>query len=241
MYRNKFYHGLAPGRHREVEGIELSAVYSRTMEKGKEFAAKYGVDKVYDNYEELAKDPEIDAGLCGSPTYCHFKHTRMMLNHKKHVLCEKPVASNLTELELMIQAAKENQVVFMEAMKSVHTPGFKAMKEHLSKIGTVRRATIQYCQYSSRYDKFKNGIIENAFKPELSNGAIMDIGVYCVHFLAALFGMPEKILADAIFWKMVWTEQARSSHPMGINRRRLFIQRSPIPSFRPRSRERKAA
>ena len=105
----------------------------------------------------------------------------------------------MTELELMIQAAKENQVVFMEAMKSVHTPGFRAMKEHLSKIGTVRRATIQYCQYSSRYDKFKNGIIENAFKPELSNGAIMDIGVYCVHFLASLFGMPEKILADAIF------------------------------------------
>ena len=184
---------------REVEGIELSAVYSRTMEKGKEFAAKYGVDKVYDNYEELAKDPEIDAVYVASPTYCHFKHTMMMLNHKKHVLCEKPVASNLTELELMIQAAKENQVVFMEAMKSVHTPGFRAMKEHLSKIGTVRRATIQYCQYSSRYDKFKNGIIENAFKPELSNGAIMDIGVYCVHFLASLFGMPEKILADAIF------------------------------------------
>lgn len=184
---------------RDVEGIELAAVYSRTLKKGNEFAVKYGVDKVYDNYEELARDPEIDAVYVASPTYCHFKHTMMMLNHKKHVLCEKPVASNLAELELMIQAARENKVVFMEAMKSVHTPGFKAVMEHLPKLGAVRRATIQYCQYSSRYDNFKKGIIENAFKPELSNGAIMDIGVYCVHFLAALFGMPEKILADAVF------------------------------------------
>lgn len=141
----------------------------------------------------------------------------------------------------MIQAAKENQVVFMEAMKSVHTPGFKAMKEHLPKLGTVRRATIQYCQYSSRYDKFKNGIIENAFKPELSNGAIMDIGVYCVHFLAALFGMPEKYWQMPYSWTTVWTGQALSSRPMGINRRKSFTQRSPIPSFRPRSRERRAA
>lgn len=184
---------------RDVEDIELAAVYSRTLKKGNEFAAKYGVDKVYDNYEELARDPEIDAVYVASPTYCHFKHTMMMLNHKKHVLCEKPVASNLAELELMIQAARENKVIFMEAMKSVHTPGFKAVMEHLPKLGAVRRATIQYCQYSSRYDNFKKGIIENAFKPELSNGAIMDIGVYCVHFLAALFGMPQKILADAVF------------------------------------------
>lgn len=183
----------------ELDGIELTAVYSRTMEKGKEFADKYGAKKVYDNFEELAKDPDIDAVYVASPTYCHFKHTMMMLNHKKHVLCEKPVASNLTELELMVKAAKDNQVIFMEAMKSVHTPGYKAMMEHLPKLGAIRRATIQYCQYSSRYDKFKMGIIENAFKPELSNGAVMDIGVYCVHFLAALFGMPEKILADAVF------------------------------------------
>ncbi len=73
------------------------------------------------------------------------------------------------------------------------------MMDNLHKIGTVRRATIQYCQYSSRYDKFKKGIIENAFNPKLSNGALMDIGSYCIHFLASLFGKPEKILADSLF------------------------------------------
>lgn len=183
----------------ELDTIELVAVYSRTMEKGKEFAAKYGVTKVYDNYDAMAEDPEIDAVYVASPTALHFTHTMCMLNHGKHVLCEKPVASNGKELELMIQAAKDNQVVFMEAMKSVHTPGFKAMMDNLDKIAPVRRVTLQYCQYSSRYDKFKKGIIENAFNPKLSNGAIMDIGVYCIHYLASLLGEPDHILADSVF------------------------------------------
>lgn len=182
----------------ELEDIQLTAVYSRSMEKGKEFAAKYGVEKVYDNYEEMAKDPEIDAVYVASPTCCHYIHSITMLNHGKHVLCEKPVCSNRTELDLLIQAAKENGVVFMEAMKNVHSPGFYAMMDNLHKIGDVRRATIQYCQYSSRYDKFKNGMIENAFNPKMSNGALMDIGSYCIHFLASLFGAPDKILSDSI-------------------------------------------
>ena len=183
----------------ELEEIKLTAVYSRNLEKGKQFAAKYGVEKVYNNYEEMAQDPEIDAVYVASPTYMHYAHSITMINYGKHVLCEKPVCSNREELDILTQAAKEQGVVFMEAMKNVHSPGFYAMMDNLHKIGTIRRATIQYCQYSSRYDKFKNGIIENAFNPKLSNGALMDIGSYCIHFLASLFGKPEKILADSIF------------------------------------------
>ena len=147
----------------------------------------------------MAQDPEIDAVYVASPTYMHYAHSITMINYGKHVLCEKPVCSNREELDILTQAAKEQGVVFMEAMKNVHSPGFYAMMDNLHKIGTIRRATIQYCQYSSRYDKFKNGIIENAFNPKLSNGALMDIGSYCIHFLASLFGKPEKILADSIF------------------------------------------
>ena len=183
----------------ELDEIQLTAVYSRNLEKGKQFAAKYNVEKVYNNYEEMAKDPEIDAVYVASPTYMHYAHSITMINYGKHVLCEKPVCSNREELDILIKVAKEQGVVFMEAMKNVHSPGFHAMMDNLYKIGTVRRATIQYCQYSSRYDKFKKGIIENAFNPKLSNGALMDIGSYCIHFLASLFGKPEKILADSLF------------------------------------------
>jgi predicted dehydrogenase len=121
-----------------------------------------------------------------------------MLNGKKHVLCEKTIASNRKELELMLKAANDNDVVLLEAMRSVFDPGFKVIADHLSKLGTVRRVTFQYCQYSSRYDNFKKGIIENAFNPTFSNGALMDIGVYCIHPLVKLFGMPQKIWGDAV-------------------------------------------
>lgn len=55
------YYRLAVEGILELDEIQLTAVYSRNLEKGKQFAAKYNVEKVYDNYEEMAKDPEIDA------------------------------------------------------------------------------------------------------------------------------------------------------------------------------------
>jgi predicted dehydrogenase len=98
----------------------------------------------------------------------------------------------------MIDAAKRNQVILMEAMRSTQTPNFKAVKNHLHRIGKVRRYCGIFCQYSSRYDAYKEGVILNAFKPELSNGSLMDIGVYCIHPMISLFGKPLGIKANAI-------------------------------------------
>ena len=183
----------------EVEGVKVSAVFSRTLEKGRAFAEKYHVKKIYDDYEKMAEDPEIDAVYVASPTCCHYEQSMTMIRHGKHVLCEKPVCSNQEELEELIQQAKKNRVIFMEAMKNIHCPGFQILRENIEKLGKIRQASVQYCQYSSRYDKFKEGIVENAFKPELSNGALMDIGSYCIHFIAALWGEPQKVVSDSIF------------------------------------------
>ena len=65
--------------------------------------------------------------------------------------------------------------------------------------GDIRQVDFSFCKYSSRYDHFKEGIIENAFHPALSNAALMDIGVYCVHPLVSLFGMPASIQSSSIF------------------------------------------
>lgn len=112
-------------------------------------------------------------------------------------MIEKTITSNLRELNELCQLAKENNVVIMEAMRSVYSPGFLAIKDAMKKIEPVRRVEFQYCQYSFRYDKYKNGIIENAFNPSFSNGALMDIGVYCVHPLVKLFGLPDEIKATS--------------------------------------------
>jgi predicted dehydrogenase len=86
----------------------------------------------------------------------------------------------------------------MEAMKSTLLPGFTAIQEHLPRLGVIRRYFANYCQYSSRYDAYKAGNILNAFKPEFSNGALMDLGVYCLYPLVALFGKPDTVKATGV-------------------------------------------
>ena len=183
---------------KKVPEFQLKGVYSRTMEKAEAYAGKHGADLTFDNLSDLAVSKEIDAVYVASPNSRHASQTIQMLNGGKHVLCEKSIASNQYEFEQMEKAALKNRKVLLEAMRSVYSPGFEAIRENLHKLGTIRRASFQYCQYSSRYDNFKKGIIENAFNPEFSNGALMDIGVYCVHPMAALFGMPKKIISNSM-------------------------------------------
>lgn len=179
----------------QLNSFHLEAIYSRTEEKAKEFADKYDVETVYTSIEELARNKNVDAIYIASPNVLHKEQAIMFMQHGKHVLCEKPLASNYAEVEEMVKAANENNVLLMEALKTTSLPNFAAIKDHLHKIGTVRRFFASYCQYSSRYDAYKEGTVLNAFKPELSNGALMDIGIYCVYPLVALFGQPTSISA----------------------------------------------
>ncbi len=178
--------------------LVYAAVYSRSVDTAKAFAMKHGASAIHTDLAALAADPGIDAVYIASPTCCHFEQAARMLAHGKHVLCEKPITSNSRELAELLKIATTHRAVLLEAMRSAFDPGFQAIREHLPRLGTVRRATFQYCQYSSRYDKFKAGIVENAFNPAFSNGALMDIGVYCVHPLVRLFGRPDRIYADAV-------------------------------------------
>jgi len=183
---------------KQVEGINVLGVYSRTANVGQALAEEYGVNLVYTNLEDLAKNEDIDAVYVASPNALHKEQSILMMSHGKHVLCEKPIASHVKEFEEMVSVAATHGVVLMEAMKSVHCPGFIAVKENLYKLGMIRQVAFNFSQYSSRYDKFKQGIVENAFKPELSNGALMDIGVYPIHMMLELFGMPKNIHASGV-------------------------------------------
>lgn len=178
--------------------LVYTGTYSRNIRKAQDFGKKYGSRLFFDDLEKLAESEEIDAVYIASPNSEHFHQAMLMMNHGKHVLVEKTMASNAGEVSTLIETAKKNNVVLMEAMRPVYDPGFEAIKKAIKEIAPVRRISFQYCQYSSRYDKFKNGIVENAFNPAFSNGALMDIGVYCVHPMVRLFGEPEEILAQAV-------------------------------------------
>ena len=178
--------------------FELVAVYSRTQETADAFADKYQIPHTFTSLEAMAKSDLIDAVYIASPNFLHAQQSILCMQHGKHVLCEKPLASNAREARMMIDAAKKYQVTLMEAMKPTMTPNFSVVLDNLHRIGKLRHYFSSYCQYSSRYEKFKAGIPVNAFDPTLSNGAIMDIGVYTIYPMVVLFGKPEKIKAQGI-------------------------------------------
>lgn len=183
---------------REDERFELAAIYSRTRERGEEFAAKHNIPHVFTSLEEMVSSDKIDAIYIASPNYAHAEQSILCMNHHKHVLCEKPMAANAHEARQMCEAAHKNRVTLMEAMKSTLSPNFLAVKDNLHRIGTPRRYFASFCQYSSRYDKFKEGIVLNAFRPEFANGAMMDIGVYTIYPMVVLFGKPQSVNAHGV-------------------------------------------
>ncbi len=182
----------------ETDHFSLTAIYSRTEEKGAEFAAKYNHPTVFTGLTEMLQSDLIDAVYIASPNSFHAEQAILCMKHGKHVLCEKPMASNSRELREMIAVARENNVLLMEALKSTLMPNFTIIQENLFKIGQVRRYFASYCQYSSRYDAYKEGTVLNAFNPEFSNGSLMDLGIYCLYPMVALFGKPHTVKAVGI-------------------------------------------
>lgn len=183
---------------REDVRFELTAVCSRSAETGRKFAEKHGIAHVFTSVEEMAASDCVDAVYVASPNFMHASQSITCMRHGKHVLCEKPLASNAAEAREMIAASERYGVTLMEAMKPTMTPSFKALNDNLHRVGVVRRYAASYCQYSSRYDRYKAGELPNAFSPELSNGAIMDIGVYTIYPMVVLFGRPKKIVASGM-------------------------------------------
>ncbi len=183
---------------REDERFELTAVCSRSLETAQMFAQKHHIPHCFTSLEEMAASPLVDAVYIASPNAFHAQQSMICMQNGKHVLCEKAFASNAREVQLMIACARENNVVLMEAMKTTLTPAFAMIQKALPEVGKVRRYFSSFCQYSSRYDKFKEGIMLNTFRPELSNGATVDIGVYTIYPMVVLFGKPRTIQATGI-------------------------------------------
>ena len=180
---------------REDERFEATAVYSRSQETADIFAARHQIPHTFTSLEAMASSPLIDAVYVASPNAMHAEQSIMCMEFGKHVLCEKAFASNAHEVREMIAVARKNSVTLMEAMKPTLTPNFLGVRDTMSRIGAVRRYFASYCQYSSRYDKYREGVLLNAFRPELSNGALYDIGVYTIYPMVVLFGQPQTIKA----------------------------------------------
>ena len=183
-----------------VSEFTLYGVCSREVSTGEAFLAKHNqlVAKVFTNIEQVCADKQVDAVYIAAPNSLHMNYAICCLEAKKHVLGEKPSAANSAELTKIIKAAKQNQCLYMEAMMTTLLPNFERLKLAINKIGTPRKYIGQFSQYSSRYDKYKNGEQPNTFLPEFANGALVDLGIYPLYILIALWGPPNSVQASGI-------------------------------------------
>lgn len=180
-----------------VESAQLYAVASRHQDKADSFAKQFKAKKAYDSYENLAKDPNIDAVYIATPHSFHKEHSILCLNHKKAVLCEKPFAMNREEVEEMILAANANNVLLMEALWTYFLPHYQyVLKELKSKrFGSLLKVEADF--------GFQPTIDMNSrvFKKSLGGGSLLDIGIYPIFVALSTLGKPNDIDAKATFFE----------------------------------------
>lgn len=131
------------------EGRTLYSVANRTHEKAQAFAQKYGISKVYDNIDDVFYDPDVDIIYISTPHNTHINYLRKALSNGKHVLCEKSITLNITELDEAISLAKANNVVLAEAMTIYHMPVYKKLNKIISsgQLGRLNLIQVNFGSY----------------------------------------------------------------------------------------------
>lgn len=182
-----------------TDKLELTAVYSRKYNTGLAFAQKFDCSTVYTDLRDLASDKNIDAVYVASPNVFHAEQCELLLNAGKHIICEKPITTSAAEYSRLKTIADKKGLIYIEAIIPLYNPSRNRIKSAIDKIGNIAMAKIDYCQRSSRYDRFMRGEHINIFDMSLHAGTLMDLGVYCVYAAVDLFGMPKVIKASASF------------------------------------------
>ena len=163
----------------QAMGGNLYSVANRTYGKGVEFAQKYGIEKVYQEIDDVFEDPEVDIIYISTPHNTHINYLRKALKAGKHVLCEKSITLNSEELAEAIQLAEENQVILAEAMTIFHMPIYRQLSEVVAsgKLGDLKMIQMNFGSYKE-YD-----MTNRFFNKSLAGGALLDIGVYALSFV----------------------------------------------------------
>lgn len=177
-----------------LAGRRIEGVANRHAQKAQAFAAAHGVPRVYQTFEELYADPDIDAIYITTPHNTHIKYLRGALGSGKHVLCEKSITLNSEELAEALTIADANHVQLVDATTILHMPLYREIirRAMAGDFGQMNLAQISFGSYKEFDPKSR------FYNRDLAGGALLDIGVYAIT-LARLFMMslPEDVLSIA--------------------------------------------
>lgn len=165
------------------QGARLYAVGSRSGEKAGLFAEKWGADKAYGSYEELAQDAEVDLVYVATPHSHHYEHARLCLLSGRNVLVEKAFTINEKQARELVELAREKNLLLAEALWTRYLPMRNKLDEIIA-AGAIGEA--QSLTANLGYEIMTKS--ERCYKPELAGGALLDLGVYVVNFALMTFG-----------------------------------------------------
>ena len=163
----------------EKNGKKLYAVGNRTYEKAVKFGEKYGIKKVYTDFNEMFTDPEVDVIYITTPHNTHIQFMKKAIENGKHILVEKSITLNSEELDEALELAKEKGVIVAEAMTIFHMPIYRKLSEIVEsgKLGPLKVIQMNFGSYKE-YD-----MTNRFFNRNLAGGALLDIGVYALSFV----------------------------------------------------------
>ncbi len=176
-----------------IPEMKVRALFARKEEKRKEICEKYQVPVAYDSYEKLLADQSIDVLYLPVPNHLHYSFTKQALEAGKHVILEKPFTVTYEEAKKLAELARAKGLVLFEAITNQYNANYEKVRELLPGLGDVKIVQLNFSQYSSRYEAFKQGNIAPVFDAAKAGGALMDLNVYNIHFVVGLFGEPEAV------------------------------------------------
>lgn len=174
-------------------GKSLYSVANRTHSKAVDFAEKYGIEKVYDNVDDVFTDDDVDIIYITTPHNTHYGFMKKALQNGKHILVEKSITLNSDELAEMTELADKNGLVVAEAMTIWHMPLYKELWSIIEsgELGRVQMITVNFGSFK-KYD-MKNRF----FSRTLAGGAMLDIGVYALSIVRSFMEeKPETVVSQ---------------------------------------------
>lgn len=186
-------------------GRQIYCVASKKYENALKFSEKHQINKVYKNYHQMLSDPEVDIVYIATPHSIHYECILEAVMNKKHVLCEKAITMNDSELQDIIEKAESNHVIVAEAMTIYHMPIYNKIKALLDKneLGRVKMIEVNFGSFKE-YDENNR-----FFNKELAGGALLDMGVYALAFVCNFMEeAPSHIVSDVIMSKSGVDEQS---------------------------------
>lgn len=174
-------------------GRNIYAVGNRTYSKAVDFAKKYGIEKVYDDFNDMFTDSDVDVIYITTPHNTHIEFMKKAIRNGKHILVEKSITLNSRELNEAMELAALHNVVIGEAMTIYHMPVYKKLKEILDsgRLGKVNLITMNFGSYK------EYNMNNRFFNRNLAGGAMLDIGVYALSFIRYFMTeKPDKLLSQ---------------------------------------------